>query len=42
MVAAGINNLDGIVTDTFSFDDIPKAMQYALDKNGVMKVQIEL
>jgi L-iditol 2-dehydrogenase len=42
MVAAGIINLDGIVTDTFSFDDIPKAMQYALDKNGVMKVQIEL
>lgn len=42
MVAAGIINLDGIVTDTFSFDDVPKAMQHALDKNGVMKVQIEL
>jgi L-idonate 5-dehydrogenase len=42
MVAAGIINLDGIVTDTFSFDDIPKAMQQALNKNGVMKVQIEL
>ena len=36
MVAAGIINLDGIDTDTFSFDDIPKAMQYALDKNGVI------
>ena len=42
MVAAGIINLDGIVTDTYSFDDIPQAMQRALDKNGVMKVQIEL
>ena len=42
LVAAGIINLDGIVTDTYSFDDIPKAMQRALDKNGVMKVQIQL
>ena len=42
MVAAGIINLDGIVTDTFNFDDIPQAMQHALNKNGVMKVQIEL
>ena len=42
MVAAGIINLDGIVTDTYSFDDIPLAMERALDKNGVMKVQIAL
>ena len=42
MVAAGIINLDGLVTDTFNFDDIPQAMQHALNKNGVMKVQIEL
>ncbi len=42
MVAAGIINLDGIVTDTYSFDKIPEAMQRALEKKGVMKVQITL
>jgi threonine dehydrogenase-like Zn-dependent dehydrogenase len=42
MVAAGIINLDGIVTHTFSFNEIPKAMECALEKDNVMKVQIEL
>lgn len=42
MVAEGIINLEGIVTDTYRFDDIPQAMQRALDKNRVMKVQIAL
>lgn len=42
MVAAGIINLDGIVTATYCFEDIPLAMQRALDKNEVIKVQIAL
>jgi len=42
MVAAGIINLDGIVTHSFSFNNIPQAMECALIKDNVMKVQIEL
>ena len=40
LVASGIIELDGIVTATFSFDDIPLAFQQALEKNGHMKIQI--
>lgn len=40
LVSAGIINLDGIVTDVFGFEDIPLAMVKALEKNGVMKIQI--
>ena len=40
MVAEGIINLDGIVTDIYRFDDIPQAMLRAFDKDQVMKVQI--
>lgn len=42
LVSVGIINLDGIVTDTFCFEDIPLAMEKALEKNGVMKIQIAL
>ena len=42
LVAEGIINLDGIVTNIYDFDDIPLAMQRALEKNRIMKVQIEL
>ena len=42
MVAEGIINLDGIFTDSYSFDNIPQAMQRALDKDKVMKVQIAI
>jgi threonine dehydrogenase-like Zn-dependent dehydrogenase len=40
MVAAGQINLDGIVTDIYGFDDVPIAMEKALAKDDVMKVQI--
>jgi L-idonate 5-dehydrogenase len=40
MLASGQINLDGIVTDIFAFDDVPAAMQKALAKENVMKVQI--
>ena len=40
MVAAGQINLDGIVTDIYGFDDVPIAMEKALAKDHVMKVQI--
>ena len=40
MVASGQINLDGIVTDIYAFDDVPAAMQKALAKENVMKVQI--
>lgn len=42
LVAEGIINLDGIVTNIFGFDDIPLAMKSALEKNRIMKVQIAL
>ena len=42
MVAAGQINLDGIVTDIYGFDDVPEAMQKALAKENVMKVQIAI
>jgi 2-desacetyl-2-hydroxyethyl bacteriochlorophyllide A dehydrogenase len=42
LVSAGIINLEGIVTDVFRFEDIPMAMEKALEKNGVMKIQIAL
>mgnify|MGYP000017300728 FL=1 len=40
MVASGQINLDGIVTDIYGFDHVPAAMQKALAKENVMKVQI--
>lgn len=40
MVAAGIINLDGIVTATYGFAEVPQAMQRALSKDRVMKVQV--
>ncbi|MFN5021802.1 MAG: L-idonate 5-dehydrogenase [bacterium] len=40
MVAAGQINLDGIVTDIYGFDDVPIAMEKALAKENVIKVQI--
>jgi len=40
MVAAGQINLDGIVTDIYCFDEVPIAMEKALAKENVMKVQI--
>jgi L-idonate 5-dehydrogenase len=42
LVAAGIINLDGIVSETYGFDDIPRAMHKALSKDQVIKVQIAL
>jgi 2-desacetyl-2-hydroxyethyl bacteriochlorophyllide A dehydrogenase len=40
MVAAGIINLDGIVTATYGFAEVPQAMQRALSKDRVIKVQV--
>lgn len=40
LVASGQIDLDGIVTKTYSFDDIPTALEKALEKNGNMKIQI--
>ncbi|MCU0784911.1 MAG: NAD(P)-dependent alcohol dehydrogenase [Verrucomicrobia bacterium] len=40
LVAAGIINLDGIVTATYGFGEVPQAMQRALSKDRVMKVQV--
>lgn len=42
MVAEGIISLDGIVTDTFDFENIPSAMNRALDKSSTLKVQVIL
>ncbi len=42
LLSAGIINLEGIVTDIFRFEDIPLAMEKALEKKGVMKIQIAL
>ena len=42
LVSAGIINLEGIVTDIFRFEDIPLAMEKAIEKKGVMKIQIAL
>lgn len=42
MVAEGLINLDGMVTNIYGFDEIPQAMQRALDKDQVMKVQIAI
>ncbi len=40
MVAAGKIDLDGMVTDTYGFDAVPQAMQRALSKDKVMKVEV--
>lgn len=40
MVAAGIINLEGIVTETHGFDEVPRAMQRALSRDRVMKIQV--
>lgn len=40
MVAAGIIQLDGMITDTYSYDDTPQALQYALTQRDRMKIQI--
>jgi len=42
MVAAGIINLDGIITDTYAFENLPQAMLRALEKEQTMKVQVIL
>ena len=40
MVAAGIIQLDGMITDTYSFEETPQALQYALTHSERMKIQI--
>ncbi|NDA61632.1 MAG: L-idonate 5-dehydrogenase [Chitinophagia bacterium] len=40
MVAAGIIQLDGMITNTYSFDEIPQALNYALTQHERMKIQI--
>jgi threonine dehydrogenase-like Zn-dependent dehydrogenase len=40
MVATGQIDLNGIVTDIFGFEDTVPAIQKALTKDKVMKVQI--
>ncbi len=40
MVATGEIDLDGMVTDSYGFDGIPQAIQRALSKEKVMKVQV--
>lgn len=40
MVAAGIIQLDGMITDTYSFNETPQALQYALTHRERMKIQI--
>jgi L-idonate 5-dehydrogenase len=42
LVAAGIINLDGIITDTYAFENLPQAMLRALEKEQTMKVQVIL
>lgn len=40
MVASGVINLHGLITDTYGFQDTATAMKKALEKKGVMKIQI--
>jgi threonine dehydrogenase-like Zn-dependent dehydrogenase len=40
MVAAGIIQLDGLITDTFPFEETPQALQEALARQERMKIQI--
>jgi len=40
MVAAGIIQLDGLITDTFPFEETPQALQDALTRHERMKIQI--
>jgi L-iditol 2-dehydrogenase len=40
MVAAGIIQLDGLITDTFPFEESPQALQEALTRHERMKIQI--
>ncbi|MEI6581953.1 MAG: L-idonate 5-dehydrogenase [Chitinophagia bacterium] len=40
MIAAGIIQLDGLITDTFPFEETPQALQEALNKQERMKIQI--
>jgi L-idonate 5-dehydrogenase len=42
MVAAGQLNLDGIISETYGFDEIPEAMKRALHKDRVVKVQVAI
>jgi L-idonate 5-dehydrogenase len=41
LVARGIISLDGIVTQTFHFEDTPQALQLAMGRSNVMKILIE-
>lgn len=40
LVASGIIDLNGMITHTYSFNEIPKAMERALEKKDNMKIQI--
>jgi L-idonate 5-dehydrogenase len=40
MVAAGIIQLDGLITDTFPFEETPQALQEALTRHERMKMQL--
>ena len=40
MVASGIINLNGMITDTYGFDETPLALLRALEKRDSMKIQI--
>ena len=40
MVAAGIIQLDGLITNTFLFEETPQALQEALTQHERMKIQI--
>jgi threonine dehydrogenase-like Zn-dependent dehydrogenase len=40
LVASGSIKLDGIVTDVYQYNDFPTAMQRAMAKDRVMKVQV--
>lgn len=40
MVASGIIGLEGIITATYGFNEIPMALEKALEKKDVMKIQI--
>jgi threonine dehydrogenase-like Zn-dependent dehydrogenase len=40
LVASGIINLEGMVTNVYPFDETQMALQRALEKNESMKIQI--
>jgi L-idonate 5-dehydrogenase len=40
MVAAGIINLEGMITDTYAFGETPLALSRALERKDSMKIQI--